>query len=77
MTSYELTHFKKNGTGLKNQITIILFKVFPTSHFSMAKSYITFIFIKTMSHDVLVQMAYSHILLMSSSKKYAYLLHGF
>ena len=30
---------KINGTGLKNQITIILFKIWPTIRFSKAKSY--------------------------------------
>ena len=35
---------------------IILFKMWPTNRFSKAKS--TFIFIKTLSHDLLVQMAY-------------------
>ena len=39
MTSYELTHFQ-NGAGLKlNQITIILFKIWPTSRFLKSKSY--------------------------------------
>ena len=57
MTSYELTHLKKDGAGLKNQITIILFKIWTTNRFSKAKSY-NFIFINTMSHDLLVQMAY-------------------
>ena len=36
---------------------IILFKTWPTCRFSMV-NHITFIFIKTMSHDLLVQMAY-------------------
>ena len=31
--------FEENGAGLKNQITIILFKIWPTYPFSMAKSY--------------------------------------
>ena len=52
----------KGGTNpaklhiLKNQITIILFKIWPT--ISKAKS-LTFIFTKTMSHELLVQMAYN------------------
>ena len=29
MTSYELTHFKKNGAGLRNQIVITLLKYNP------------------------------------------------
>ena len=31
--------FQENGAGLKNQITIILFKIWPTNRFSKAKSY--------------------------------------
>ena len=38
-------------------MTIILFKIWPTNRFSKAKSY-NFHFIKTMSDDLLVQMAY-------------------
>ena len=30
---------KKNGTGLKNQMTIMLFKMWPANRFSKAKSY--------------------------------------
>ena len=41
----------------KTEITIILFKIWPTDGFLKA-NYITFIFIKMMSHDLLVQMAY-------------------
>ena len=37
VTSYKLTHFRK--MGLKNQITIILFKILPNNCFSKAKSY--------------------------------------
>ena len=54
----------KGGTNpaklhsLKNQITITLFKIWPTYCFSKAKS-LTFIFTKTMSHELLVQMAYN------------------
>ena len=44
--------------GFEKPITILLFKTWPTNHFSKAKSLITFIFIKTMSHDLLVQMAH-------------------
>ena len=39
MTFYELTHSKKMVRVLKNQITIILFKIWPTDRFSKAKSY--------------------------------------
>ena len=50
--------FKENVAGLKNQITFTLFRICPTNRFSKAKqNHITFIFIKTMSHDALVQMA--------------------
>ena len=48
----------KGGTNpaklhsLKNQITIILFKIWPTNRFSKAKS-LTFIFTKTMSQKTL------------------------
>ena len=57
VTRYELTHFKKMVRVWKNQIATILFKIWPTKRFSKAKS-CNFIFIKTMSHDLLVQMAY-------------------
>ena len=50
--------FKENVAGLKNQITFMLFRICPTNRFSKAKqNHVTFIFIKTMSHDALVQMA--------------------
>ena len=49
--------FYENGEDLKNQITIILLKIWPTNRF-MKKNHITFIFIKTMSHDLFEQMAY-------------------
>ena len=53
--------FEENGSGLKNLITIILFKTWPTNSFLKA-SHITFIFMKMMSHDLLVQMAYWRLL---------------
>ena len=57
MTSYELTHFKKMVQVWKlNQITIIL-RYDPLIVFRR-QNHITFIFIKRMSHDLLVQMAY-------------------
>ena len=50
--------FKENVAGLKNQITFMLFRICPTNRFSKAKqNHVTFMFIKTMSHDALVQMA--------------------
>ena len=57
MTSKELTHFKKMVQVLKNLITIILLKMGPLIVFKK-KNHITFIFIKTMSPVLLVQMAY-------------------
>ena len=51
--------FYDSGAGLKNQISIILFRIWPTNHFLKAKLY-NFHLHKTMSHDLLVQMAYSH-----------------
>ena len=57
MIIYELTRFKEIGAGLKNQITIILLRYDPLIVFRW-QNHITFIFIKTMSHDLLVQMAY-------------------
>ena len=41
--------------GFENQITNILFKIWPTDRFSKAKSY-NFYFHKKMSHDLLVQI---------------------
>ena len=39
VTSYELTHFKKMVPVWKSQVTVILFKIWPTNRFSKAKSY--------------------------------------
>ena len=51
--------FKENGAGLKNQITIILFKIMIHALIVFSgQNHITFIFIKMMSHDLLVQMVY-------------------
>ena len=58
MTSYELTHFKKIVRVWKTKSLLFLFKIWATNRFSKAKSY-NFRFHKTMSHDLLVQMAYS------------------
>ena len=59
-TSYELTNFKKTGAGLKNRITAILLKIWPTDRFQYwRQNHLIFIFIKAMSHDLLVQMTYS------------------
>ena len=52
-TGYELTHLEKKVAGLKNQITIIFFTIWPRR-----KNPITFIFIKMMSHDLLVQPSF-------------------
>ena len=49
MTSYEFTHFTKM---VRVYITIMLFNRFSK------QNHITFIFMKTMSLDLLVQMAY-------------------
>ena len=49
--------FYDSGAGLKNQISIILFRIWPTNHFLKAKLY-NFHLHKTMSHDLLVQMAH-------------------
>ena len=66
MTIYELIHFKKMVAGLKNQITIILFKIWPTNRFSKAKSY-NFHFQKNDDTCLLVQMAYCMLLILSKN----------
>ena len=43
--------------GFENQMTIILFKIWPTNRFRR-QNHMTFIFIEMMSHDLSVQMAY-------------------
>ena len=48
--------FQENGAGLKNQITIICSRYDLLIGFRW-QNHITFIFTKTMSDDVLVQMA--------------------
>ena len=57
MTSYELS-FQELVVGLRNQITIILLNCYPLIVFWRYKNHITFIFIKTMSRDLLVKMVY-------------------
>ena len=49
VTSYELTYFKKMVRVWKTVLFITVFR---------RKNHMTFIFIKTMSHDLLRQMAY-------------------
>ena len=39
LVTWRTYSFSENGAGLKNQITIILFKIWPTNRFSKAKSY--------------------------------------
>ena len=58
MTSYELTHFKKMVQVWKTKSLLFCWRYDPLIVFCR-KNHITFIFIKTMSHDLLAQMAYS------------------
>ena len=58
MTSYELTQFKKMVRVRKIKSLLYCLRYDPLIVFRQ-KNHITFIFIKTMSHDLLVQMAYS------------------
>ena len=51
--------FQENGAGLKSQMTIILFKIWPTNRFSKAKS-CNFHFHKNDVTCLLVQMAYCY-----------------
>ena len=69
----KMPKFAFYGASLKNQITIILFKIWPTNRFSKAKSY-NFNFIKTMSHDLLVQMNVDMMPWNSASGRFAYIL---
>ena len=50
--------FSLNGVGLKNQIRLLFFLRYDPPIVFRRQSHITFIFIKTMSHDLLVQMTY-------------------
>ena len=58
MTSYELTHFKEMVSVGKTKSLLFCLRYDPLIVFRR-QNHITFIFIKTMSHDLLVQMAYS------------------
>ena len=68
----KMPKFASYGASLKNQITIILFKIWPTNRFSKAKSY-NFNFVKTMSHDLLVQMNLDMMPWNSASGRFAYM----
>ena len=57
MTSYELTHFKEMVWVWKTKSLLFCLRYDPLIVFRR-QNHITFIFIKTMSHDLLVQMAY-------------------
>ena len=57
MTSYELIHFKKMVRVWKTKSLLFCLKYDPLMVF-WRQNQITFIFIKMMSHDLLVQMAY-------------------
>ena len=58
MTGYELTHFKKMVRVWKIKSLLFCLRYDPLIGF-LRQNYINFIFIKTMWHDFLVQMAYS------------------
>ena len=58
MTGYKLTHFKKMVRVWKTKSLFFCLRYDPLIVFRR-QNHITFIFIKTMSHDLLVQMAYS------------------
>ena len=57
VTSYELTHFKKMMRVWKTKSLLICLRYDPLIVFRR-QNHVTFIFIKTMSHDLLVQLAY-------------------
>ena len=57
VTRYELTYFKKMVRFEKPNHHLFCLRYDPLIVFRR-QNHITFIFIKTMSHDVLVQMAY-------------------
>ena len=57
MTTYELTYFKKMVQVWKTKSQLICLRYDPLI-ILRRKNHVTFIFIKTMSHDLLVQMAY-------------------
>ena len=57
LTSYELTHFKKMVRGWKNK-SLLFYSRYDPLIVWRRQNHVTFIFIKMMSHDLLVQMAY-------------------
>ena len=57
MTRYELTYFKKMVRVRKTKSLLFCLSYDPLIVFRR-QNHITFIFIETMSHDLLVQMAY-------------------
>ena len=57
MTSYKLTHLKKMVRVWKTKSLLFCLRYDPLMVF-WGQNHITFIFIKMMSHDLLVQMAY-------------------
>ena len=57
MTSCKLTHFKKMVRVWKTKSLLFCLRYDPLIVFRR-QNHITFIFMKTMSHDLLVQMAY-------------------
>ena len=59
MSSYELTHLKKMVRGLKTKSLLFCLRYDPPMVF-WRQNHITFTFIQMMSHDLLVQMAYSY-----------------
>ena len=59
---YELTHFKKMVRVWKTKSLLFCLRYDPLIVFRR-QNHITFIFIKTMSHDLLIQMAYTKVLL--------------
>ena len=60
VTNYELTHFKKTVPVWKTKWLLFCLRYEPLIVFRR-QNHITFIFIETMSHDFLVQMACYHL----------------
>ena len=58
MTSYALTHFKKMVRVWKTRSLLFCLRYDPLIDFRR-QNHVTFIFINSMSHDLLVQMAYN------------------
>ena len=58
VTSYELIHFNKMVRVWKTKNYYFVFKTYDPLIVFWTQNHITFIFIKVMSHDLLVQMAY-------------------